>query len=105
MNNNGTPCADFEARFCCPKQPFDATTAETVSVSTNAYESMFLPTYDTTTSVFTNRQFEPTVSVEEYFSTSLDVTTENYVMKRWSFEDFGLSEPQSLEELRNFCKI
>lgn len=102
MNNNGIPCADFEARFCCPKQEFDATTeyanyGETVSVSTN--------TYDTTTSVFTTRQFEPTVSVEEYFSTSLDVTTENNILERWSFEDFGLSEPQSLEELRNFRKI
>ena len=102
MNNNGTSCVDFEARFCCPKKLFDATTDYPnhnvpVSFSTNAYGE--------TTSLFTYEKFESTTSVDKYYTTLPDITTESYIFERWSFEDFGLSEPESLEELRNLLKI
>ena len=90
LNPNKTQCADFEARFCCP-------------ADNKATESSYTDMYDTTMALFTDGQVEPTASTWEYFK-SLDKTTETYGSKRWSFEDFDLTEPAKLDELRNFIK-
>jgi len=90
LNPNETQCADFEARFCCP-------------AFNKATESSYTDVYDTTMALFTDGQSEPTASTGEYFK-SFDKTTETYESKRWSFEDFDLTEPARLDELRNFIK-
>lgn len=90
LNPNETLCADFEARFCCPAIP--------------ATEWSYTTLYETTTASFTNEQFEPTASTSEYSTTSFSEITENYESKRWSFEDFNLTEPESLNELRKFIQ-
>ena len=54
--------------------------------------------------MFTTGHFAPTESNREYFTTSFEKTTDIYAPKRWSFEDFNLAEPESLNELRNFMK-
>ena len=101
LNFSEKPCADFEARFCCPASsaseindfPFDN---ETELLRTNVY--------DTTTTLLTDAEFEPTASTQDYFTTFFDQTTANFLSKRWSFEDSNLTEPESLNKLRNFIK-
>ena len=89
LNSNETLCADFEARFCCP--------------AITATEWSYTTLYETTTASFTNEQFQPTATTPEY-STSFSEITENYESKRWSFDDLNLTEPESLNELRNFIQ-
>ena len=91
LNPNETQCTDFEARFCC--------------TALTATESSYTNLNVTTTAQLTNGQpTVPTVSTQEYLTTSLNRITENYESKRWSFEDLNLTEPESLNELRNFIK-
>ena len=101
LNSNETQCANFEARFCCPS----LSVSETSDLKYNeGTEPSYTDVYDATIAMFATGYFAPTESTQEYLTTSFEKTTDIYGPKRWSFEEYNLTEPESLNELRNFMK-
>ena len=101
LNINETQCANFEARFCCPS----LSVSETSDLKYNeGTEPSYTDVYNATIAMSTTGYFAPTESTQEYLTTSFEKTTDIYGPKRWSFEEFNLTEPESLNELRNFMK-